>query len=1223
MATQHVLMRANPELLDALHTVCSNATSRTYPEWCNSTDKDAAERASNIALASGEVVDPEIVARFIALRQASGHGLFRHAGWDKVPTPVLLLVDAIRSGLYAASQDNGGSIPVHRIISTDFLLKLIRAAGGDITDLFFVLFKGRGYNAEPDLTLAHWRESERLGELARAAPDSFATAALRIGGVNLGALLDAARNIGIDGTPAMRALLVALLGKGQGKIERQHGVRSLALLAEADLHALVTEGFATGDIETRHGLVEAAGRNGGASLLALLVELGAKERAGKVKAAIATCIESANARTEPASLAGVATPGYPAIDGRFIAIPPLCLPPAEPVPPATAPERDAYLAIIAAIQADKATKLAAISGPGHRDYASNLPLQAEQIEATFALLTEGRAQRSELVADVNNWVRANDQGIAWFTAILDNRPLGVAARVVLASSFNVLDSIARGRRLYDYQEFGVDRILGWIESGQLGLRELYAIEDEIALCRAKPGEQPQAISSGQALLHALMIQQNSWHSDPLLPRSFTSLPRDAVWPLIADNFALLDEAFGLVSSEQASPLSSSRAMALLALLPAVPRRYLPRLLELGLTGKRAEQQAAMALLHSASDLDSRLAAALDDSRQHVRAAAAKWLADIRATGSEAALRKRLNQEKSDPVRAALIISLQRMGFNLSDVIGPAVLIAAAEAAGAKATAALPAWLIAHSLPVPHFRDGSTVPPLVVRHWLALAIRLKDPAASGQFGIYLDQLRDEDARMVSNWVLDSWISFDTRTPSQEEATAFAKAVYGNLVVYDGSKAVRGSELPSDQQAVLIANIAREKANELVNSGAETKGLLALACRADPVWAANRVRWFLKKHARRTSQAVALFEVMAGIGQPATLQVVIAASVRSKQKGTQARAAEIAARYAEDRGWSVTDLADRTVPTAGFDDDGVLELPCGEDGKLYTARLDAMLAIHVFNPDGKAVKGLPGGDDEATREAKKAFSAAKKELAQVIDLQGSRLFEAMCVERAWPVDDWRLAFHDHRVMRRLIERLVWQGLDDNGDPLGLFRPTQEGDFTDAEDNPVAIDDFAKVRLAHGALVDAATCAAWSAHLTDYEIKPFLAQFDAVRAPLTDDAREAEAIFDRQGWKADSMTYRGLSEKRGYQRVTGDGGGCNEYAKTFPSHGITATIRHTGSYAVDENNAVALKELRFAKEGHRGTFRLKDVPPVMLAECRADYHAIAAKGAFDPEWKSISPW
>lgn len=231
--------------------------------------------------------------------------------------------------------------------------------------------------------------------------------------------------------------------------------------------------------------------------------------------------------------------------------------------------------------------------------------------------------------------------------------------------------------------------------------------------------------------------------------------------------------------------------------------------------------------------------------------------------------------------------------------------------------------------------------------------------------------------------------------------------------------------------------------------------------------------------------------------------------------------------------------------------------------------------------------------------------------------------MCVERRWLVADWRTVFHEHPLMRRLVERLVWQGLDAEGTPLALFRPTAEGDFTGAGDAAVAIDGFAQLRLAHGALVSDETGRAWRRHLADYEVVPFIAQFDAVRAALSPSEAEAEAIADRQDWAAPSLTLRGVAEKRGYARVMGDGGGCHEWVKAFPSHGLTATIHHTGAHAQDENLPVALKDLRFARERRRGAFRLKDVPPVMLAECRSDYHAIAVAGAFDPDWEKISPW
>lgn len=263
------------------------------------------------------------------------------------------------------------------------------------------------------------------------------------------------------------------------------------------------------------------------------------------------------------------------------------------------------------------------------------------------------------------------------------------------------------------------------------------------------------------------------------------------------------------------------------------------------------------------------------------------------------------------------------------MIGPASPIA--DAARAKVAPALPDWLVA-GLPPVDFRDGARVPDAVLRHWLALAIRLKEPGETGQFGITLDQFDPADARALSHWVLDAWLTHDTRAASLDEANAFAAATYQQD--WRWSHKNQTPEL----RAELIAEIARSRQGELLHSGTDTKGVLALACRADPAVAAAKVRAYLKAHGRRAHQAMALLDLLAGIGHPVALQVVIAASVRLKQKSTQAHAAAIAARHAEDRGWSVDELADRTVPTAGFDDDGTLALACGAG--LYTAtRRDA--------------------------------------------------------------------------------------------------------------------------------------------------------------------------------------------------------------------------------------------------------------------------------------------
>ena len=104
------------------------------------------------------------------------------------------------------------------------------------------------------------------------------------------------------------------------------------------------------------------------------------------------------------------------------------------------------------------------------------------------------------------------------------------------------------------------------------------------------------------------------------------------------------------------------------------------------------------------------------------------------------------------------------------------------------------------------------------------------------------------------------------------------------------------------------------------------------------AASRVTHYLKNHGKRTSQASSLLEMLAGKGDPISMQVVISAATRLKQKGVQAFAGELVQKVADENGWTMNELADRTIPTAGLDDTGVLDLPCGPKEKVYKATSD---------------------------------------------------------------------------------------------------------------------------------------------------------------------------------------------------------------------------------------------------------------------------------------------
>jgi hypothetical protein len=215
-----------------------------------------------------------------------------------------------------------------------------------------------------------------------------------------------------------------------------------------------------------------------------------------------------------------------------------------------------------------------------------------------------------------------------------------------------------------------------------------------------------------------------------------------------------------------------------------------------------------------------------------------------------------------------------------------------------------------------------------------------------------------------------------------------------------------------------------------------------------------------------------------------------------------------------------------------------------------------------------------------------------------------------------------------MRGLIERLVWLGLDESGVIIGAFRPTAEGDFTDAKDEPVDLSRFASIRLAHGALLDEASATAWDQHLSDYEVELLFRQFGRQLLRIKSEEAGRTEIVDRKGWLTDAFTIRGAATKVGYERGGAlDGGFFNEYVKSFQSARINAIVEFTGNGLPEENVPAALIALRFERNlgpgGGSGVLKLGDVPPVLLSECWNDYRTMAAKAVFDADWEKKSPW
>lgn len=711
-----------------------------------------------------------------------------------------------------------------------------------------------------------------------------------------------------------------------------------------------------------------------------------------------------------------------------------------------------------------------------------------------------------------------------------------------------------------------------------------------------------------------------WAADTVSPRN--------AWPYYAGRLDRLAEA--LDDRERTyGTAKPARAIALLGQFPQVPRRFLPRLTELALGEGRSFRSAAQEVLLSHPGVRELAEQGLGSGRAEIRRTAAEWLARLGDAGAVPALRAALDKERSEVVRATLLTALEALGEDISADLAPEALLAeATKGLRAKKPVSM-AWFDLDALPAARWAtDGSPVDPTVLRWWVVLAVKLKDPSGAGLLERYLSLLQEEDRARFGSHVLAAWVAQDTRNPSPQESDAYATA--GAQLRYDQYQAwaKRSPEHYSVEASKTVEDhhrdLYREHQATYVGSAVKDKGLLALTVAMPGAELAATFQRYAKAHVGRRAQTEALVHALAANGQPAAIQELLAVSRRFRQATVQETAQRLAGELAERRGWTADQLADRTVQTAGFEDDGLLHLDLGS--REYVGRITPAFALELTSDAGKVVKALPApraqDDPELVAAAKKQLTASRKELKAVVALQTQRLYEAMCVGRTWTASEWQEYLLGHPVMSRLVERLVW--VENPGTERARpFRP-DGGALVDADDEDVELGEGSTVGLAHAVLLGPEATAAWTAHLADYEVTPLFAQLD-VATP--DVPGGATAIDDHKGWFSDSFSLRGRATKRGYSRSQAeDAGWFSAYTKAFTSAGIVVQIEFTGSFVPEENIPAAVTALTFERTGRgsgRGTARIADLPPVLVAEAYRDYVAVAEAGSFDPDWERKSQW
>ena len=703
------------------------------------------------------------------------------------------------------------------------------------------------------------------------------------------------------------------------------------------------------------------------------------------------------------------------------------------------------------------------------------------------------------------------------------------------------------------------------------------------------------------------------------------------WAWFAERPGLLREALG-------RPDSVVRALEILGAMPRVPAGLSAVAADIAVGDSKVNRPLAQAVLRSHPRVRELAEQALGEGRAQVRASAAAWVGSLGRGASVPALQAAVRKEKKDVVRAALLAALGECGGDLSEFLSPRALGAeASRGLKSKTPASLAAWFDFDSLPPVHWSDGAgagtEVDPDIVRWWVVLADRLKDPNGRGIIALYLSLLEPSDAAALASHVVRAWAERDARHPDPEESRAHAQTT--GRQAYDGAqrwlaqcradkKMADSLEWAETQAAITleehVAAAYAEHQRTYVGSAMADKGLLAFAVGMDDGELAGLVRAYMRDNPGRRAQFDALVRALCANGRDRALQVLLGVARRHKMAGVQATAAALAREIASERGWSDEELADRTVPTAGFDGDGLLRLSYGD--REFTGRLTSDFKIEVSDGAGRTRKSLPparsGEDAEVVRAAKKRLSAARKEAKEVLTLQSERLYEAMCASRTWSAREWGELLADHPLVGRLVTRLIWTAAPPEGGPL-TFRPTEDGELIGVDDAVVEFEPHAVVSLAHRVQLADEEAAAWRQHLADYGVEPLFDQLSAVVPRIE---KNQKVLTDLQGHMTDSFTLRAAALKRGYKRGEPmDAGFFDTYVKDFAALNLTAVLGFTGACLPEEKIPCATTGLSFTRRGR--PVPLDRVPPVLLAECRADYEALAALGPYDPDWEvSASP-
>ncbi|MGE0784692.1 MAG: DUF4132 domain-containing protein [Sandaracinaceae bacterium] len=339
---------------------------------------------------------------------------------------------------------------------------------------------------------------------------------------------------------------------------------------------------------------------------------------------------------------------------------------------------------------------------------------------------------------------------------------------------------------------------------------------------------------------------------------------------------------------------------------------------------------------------------------------------------------------------------------------------------------------------------------------------------------------------------------------------------------------GAELPASAGGRWLERVARREGS---SAGIDEASLSAFSCALYRAWrehpSAPSDRWVPDvlaavideatvdeiagdveptHRAGRASRAARLLDILASRGTTRSLFRIDELARTSRYRALRRNAHAALTRAASERALDVEALADRSVPTCGFDARGERTLSLG--ARELVVLLDERLEVRVRVDGARTRSGLPAsrrGDDPAAYEAaKRAFAELRGEVRRTCAMIALRLERMMIERRAVDRASFARDFVGHPLVRRVVDRLLWS------DGERALRVAEDGTLADRDEREVELAHDARMRIVHPIALSDPDRALWSERFADYRITPPFEQLArTVFVPTEDERRTGRAL------------------------------------------------------------------------------------------------------------------